>query len=464
MTTETLVERLRTHATLRDLPDQQIRWLAAHGQLHEYEAGATVFQPSDPIDGMSVILEGHIVIYLDRGAGPRRTLEWRAGDLSGLLPYSRLRESPGRIVAMERTEMLTVSSAHFPEMIRECHELTAACVHTMLDRARHFTSSDLQEEKMLSLGKLAAGLAHELNNPASAATRSADELTRSVLDLETVAVAVGAAGLTPAGYDAVARLRRGHLAGRSRRRRTPVQQSDWEDEVSGWLEAHEIDLSVAETLADSSITLEILDGLAAHVTKDQLRTAVGWFVAGHTARRLAHEIEVATARIYALVAAVKGFTYMDQATVPKPVNVGQGLADTLTVLRAKARARSVDLTLEIEPGLPKVDGFGGELNQVWSNLIDNALDAVDKGGQVRVSAGLRGKSIAVSVADNGSGIPEAARARIFDPFFTTKPPGSGTGLGLDIVRRLVLRHGGEIDVESSPGSTVFRVCLPVART
>jgi signal transduction histidine kinase len=184
-------------------------------------------------------------------------------------------------------------------------------------------------------------------------------------------------------------------------------------------------------------------------------------VAGCTTYQLASEIEMAAGRIYTLVAAVKGFTYMDQATMPKPVDLAQGLADTLAVLNGKARARQVTVALEVEPGLPRVQGFGGELNQVWANLVDNALDAAKS--RVIVSAKRHGDSIEVSVEDDGAGMPEEVRQRIFDPFFTTKPVGQGTGLGLDLARRVVRRHRGEIAVESAPGRTHFSVTVPIEK-
>jgi signal transduction histidine kinase len=167
-------------------------------------------------------------------------------------------------------------------------------------------------------------------------------------------------------------------------------------------------------------------------------------------------------RISGLVTAVKGFTHMDRATVAQPVDLTQGLDNTVTVLRAKARSRSASVVVEAEPGLPAVRGFVGELNQIWSNLIDNALDAIPDGGRVEVRASREQQRVVVRVSDNGAGIPDEIRSRIFDPFFTTKPLGQGTGLGLDIVRRLVRHNDGEIAVESRPGWTEFRVVLPAA--
>ena len=178
-------------------------------------------------------------------------------------------------------------------------------------------------------------------------------------------------------------------------------------------------------------------------------------------RKLTYEIETAATRIHGLVSAVKGFTYMDQASVPMPVDVGRGLADTLVVLRAKARARAVELTPDIASGLPPIVGFGGELNQVWANLIDNALDAAPKGGHVAVSAAHERNAIVVRVTDDGPGVPAEIRDRIFDPFFTTKGVGEGTGLGLDIALRLVQRHGGAIELGPRERGTEFVVTLPI---
>ncbi len=217
----------------------------------------------------------------------------------------------------------------------------------------------------------------------------------------------------------------------------------------------------AEPLAETAVTLETLDRLAATLEKPALDAALAWVAAGCATRRIAVEIERAGSRIYDLVAAVKGFTRMDHATVPEAVDIGRGLTDTLVVLQAKARAKSVAVTVSVEPDLPRVQGYGGELNQVWLNLIDNALDAVVAGGRVDVTAARSEAAVVVRVVDDGHGIPEDIRGRIFDPFFTTKQVGEGTGLGLDIVRRLVQRHDGEIDVDSRPARTEFRVRLPV---
>jgi signal transduction histidine kinase len=206
----------------------------------------------------------------------------------------------------------------------------------------------------------------------------------------------------------------------------------------------------------------MLDHLGRSLNGEELDAALRWIAAGCATRRLTSEIQEAASRIYDMVAAIKGFTQMDREAVPEPVDIGQGLANTLVVLRAKAKGKSVGLIMDVEKDLPCVNGFGGELNQVWANLLDNALDAVGEGGRVEVVANREREAVVVRVIDNGPGVAPEVRDRIFDPFFTTKPIGEGTGLGLDIVRRLVQRHNGQIELDSSPGRTEFRVTLPVA--
>ena len=218
----------------------------------------------------------------------------------------------------------------------------------------------------------------------------------------------------------------------------------------------------SDVLADTPVTFEALDQLAATVEGPALDAVIRWAAAGCAVRGLASEIQEAAMRISGLVMAIKGFTHMDQAMVAEPVDLGPNLSNTVIVMRAKARQKSAEVAIELEPGLPLVRGFAGELNQVWGNLIDNALDAIQNGGRLEVNARRDGQRVIVRIVDNGPGIPPQILSRIFDPFFTTKPMGQGTGLGLDIVRRLVLHNDGNIEVDSKPGRTEFRVALLIA--
>ena len=459
-----LVERLAAHRTLGSAPREQLEWLASRATLRRFAAGVMVASMAEPIRSLTVVLSGHLSIRVDRGAGPRKVMEWGAGDVTGLLPYSRMAAPPGYSVADEPTEVLMVEEEHFPEMIARCHELTTILVHVMLDRARRFTSSDLHDEKMLSLGRLSAGLAHELNNPASAVARSAKELSARLFEMEATALALGAARLSPEQLAAFARVRARCDEPGARAALTPLQRVDREEAVAGWLARRGRSGEIAEALAGTALTVEDLDQLAGALGADTLDFALRSIGASHRTRSLASEVEAAAARIHSLVAAIKGFTYMDQTNVPQPVAIGQGLVDTMAVLGGKARAKPVAVTVQVAEGLPPVDGLGGELNQVWANLIDNAIDAAPASGRVDVTAGREGEFVVVRVVDDGPGVPAEALERIFEPFFTTKPQGQGTGLGLDIARRLVRQHDGQIEVESRPGRTEFRVILPQARS
>jgi len=458
MTAADIVSRLAAHKTIGTAPTRELEWLAAHGSIRHLAAGDVLTPKGKTVEGLFIVLSGRIIILIDRGTAVH-TLQWREGDVTGLLPYSRLVSPPADTIADEPTDVFAVPRDHLPEMIRECDAVTSILVHTLIDRARAFTSADLHDEKMLSLGKLSAGLAHELNNPASAIERSAALLDRRIEEYEEAARALGAARLDERQLGALDAVRTSCVTTRERGVRSPLQQADREQAMADWLADHGLDQSMADALAETAVTFAALDSLAAAIEGQALEDVARWVAAACSVRSLASEIQEAATRISVLVSAVKGFTHMDQAAVAEPVDVARGIDDTVTVLRSKARHKSATVVVDVEPGLPKALGFVGELNQVWSNLIDNALDAIAESGRVDIKAVLERQRVVVHVIDNGGGIPDHVREHIFDPFFTTKPVGEGTGLGLDIVRRLVRHNEGEISVESRPGRTEFRVAL-----
>jgi signal transduction histidine kinase len=418
-----------------------------------------------PVEALYIVLSGRLALFVDRGDGPNKTVEWHEGDLTGVMPFSRLVTPPGYVIAQEPVEVLAIPRDQFPAMTRECHELTPILVHTMLDRARLFTSNDLHNEKMVSLGKLSAGLAHELNNPASAIERCAAVLEDRLEESEKAARDLATARLTDAQIAAVNAFQLSCTAMQQTEcpPLSPLEQCDREDAIAQWLAKHNLDTSNAQLLADTDVTFESLERLITAIDGPALNAVLRWAAAGCAVRSLTSKIQEGAMRISSLVTAIKGFTHMDQAHVAEPVDLGTSLDHTVTVLKSKACEKSVIVTLDLEPQLPKVRGYAAELNQVWGNLIDNALDAVDKEGHVDVLAARDGHHIVVHIRDNGPGIPSDIRTRIFDPFFSTKPQGQGTGLGLDIVRRLVRHNDGSIDFDSRPGRTDFRVRLPIAR-
>jgi signal transduction histidine kinase len=411
-----------------------------------------------PVNTLYFILKGRVSALAD-GTG-RKIMDWRDGDATGVYPYSRITVSSGGSAVDEPTDMMCIEREHVNQMPVTCPHATAALVHAMIDRARMFKASDLEGEKAASLGRVAAGLAHELNNPASAATRCAKLLGDAIAETEDAARAVGAAQLNESERAAVERVRAICLHPPATSVLSPLDRADREESIADWLVRHDIDDRGSAALTETAVTTATLDELACVLSSDKLGAAVRLMVAGCHVRGLARDVERASSRVHELVSAVKRISYMDRATTPEPVDLRQGLTDTSVILAHKARTKSASLTVDAPENLARALGIGGELNQVWMNLIDNALDAVRDGGRVTVSARAEGPSVVVRVTDDGPGIPEDLKRRIFDPFFTTKPVGQGTGMGLDIARRLVESNNGRLDFDSAPGNTEFRVALP----
>jgi signal transduction histidine kinase len=464
MTVTDLVEQLAAHKTLGSAPRSELEWIAAHGTIRHLEKNEVLTHANANIsvEGLFILLSGRIAIYVDRGSGTNKVMEWKAGDVTGFLPYSRMSTPPGDTVAQEPSTALLVKREHFSEMIRECQEVTGILVHKMLDRAREFKQKDLIDERLVSLGKLSAGIAHELNNPAAAIERGAALLDERLGEAERAARTLGAARLTDAQLTAVDALRACCMTTMVHGVLSPIQQAEREDAISDWLDEHHLPADIATQLAETAVTVEALDQFAKAVDGPPLEAVLRWAAAGASVHALASEIQDAATRISAQVLLIKGFTHMDQAAVAEPVDLPVGLSNTIDVLKSKAKQKSVSISVTVEPNLPKVLGFIGELNQIWANLIDNALDAVGQGGHIDITVGQEGNRVVVHIIDNGTGIAPAIQQHMYEPFFTTKPVGQGTGQGLHIVRSLVIHNDGDINVQSRPGLTDFSVSLPMA--
>lgn len=462
MADQALVERLANVKLLKNVPRPELEWLVDHGRIEHYQAG-TVFRPHDqPMPGMAILLTGALAIHVERLGVHRRVMQWHTGDLTGMLPYSRMVNPPGDSVVHEEMEVFAVGKEHFRELTRECPEFTAICVHTMLDRARHFTGRDFQDEKMASLGKMSAGLAHELNNPASAAARGARRLAEQRNEAEDSARALFAAHLNQEQLTELDEARAYCLMVPPSFLDTPLDRADRVDAIAEWLDAHGGQIDQATALAETAMTVDGLEKLGKSFHGETLIEALRWLAATAAINSISNELQESTKRISDLVASVKGYTHMGQAAVAEPVYVSRGIADTTRLMASKLRDKNIKLNLDVPADLPQARAFGSELNQIWMNLIENALDAVEYGGEITVSAREESGGVVVRVIDNGHGIPDDIKSRIFDPFFTTKPVGSGTGMGLDIVRRLVFNQRGDIEVDSVPGRTEFRVTIPLA--
>lgn len=455
-----IVERLAALALLAPVPRAEIAWMAARGEVRLFGVGDIVRRIGDPIDEMWVVLAGRLAFTQQKGGAWRTMTESVRGDVVGAVPHSRIRESMANLVARDETTVFALHRSHFSELIQSCCEMTTALVHHLLDRSRLQHAARLNDDRMEGLGRLAAGLAHELNNPASAAARDALVLRSLLNDSAKAARALAGAQLIPEQLATIDHLLA--VSAETPRQRSPLEAAGREDDIADWLNAHDLDDASADALAASDIPLEALEQLAEALPAEALGVSIRWLASGLAARELAHEIEAATSRIHHLVNAVRGFTFMDRESVPEEIDIARGLADTVSMLGSKARAKSVDLQIESGDDLPTVHGIGSEINQVWEKLIDNALDASHPGGGVTITATVHGDAVIVRIADTGPGIARDIQSRVFDPFFTTKPTGEGTGLGLDIARRFVHLHRGEIDFTSQPGRTEFRVYLPRA--
>jgi signal transduction histidine kinase len=455
-----IIDRLAALPLLEGVPREELEWLVARGEARRYEAGAMPNKTGDSVDEMSIIIDGRVGLYLEKGGARRKIMEAGPGRVMGVLPFSRFQTAPGTTIVEDDILAFVIHRSHFPSLIRDCPGLTASLVHHMLDRTRDFRSVQLQDERLQALGKLASGLAHELNNPASAATRNAQALATMLEQTDRAAWTLAAARLTDDQLAVLAVVRT--ACAKQARTQTALEAADREDDFAEWLSRHRLEPGTAGALAASEVTIDALEKLAGVIPPETLGLAVGWVAGGSAARSAARHIELAAARIHDLVNAVRGFTFMDRETIAEDVDVTRGLNDTIAVLEGKAHEKSVAVQLETAADLPRIHGYGSEINQVWKNLIDNAIDAAGAEGQVIVTATRRGDSVVVRVADTGPGIPEAIRERLFEPFFTTKPVGQGTGLGLDMARRAVHLHGGDVDFTTQPGRTVFRVRLPIA--
>ena len=356
---------------------------------------------------------------------PRDEIEWRPGDVTGRLPYSRMPAEDRDTFVEEDTEVFTVHEAHFPELVRRCPVLTELTVHLMVDRARRFNSSDMQEEKMLSLGRLAAGLAHELNNPASAAVRGAALLVAGLAEESAAVKALARSALTDEQIEAVERVLDVLMTSPVRDVGSPLDRADREDAISDWLVRHGSSPVLAATFAETELDTAALDPLADAVSGDALQAALRWLAWIASTRGVAADVDRAAHRISELVDHVKRFTYMDRQAGPDCADVEAGLAGTLRMLAAKVTSKGAIVALEVEPDLPGVHASGDELNQVWMHLVDNALDAIDHGGHVDITARRELDRVTVRVVDDGPGIPPASIGRIFDPFFRPRSPVRG---------------------------------------
>ena len=446
--------------TFADLPEDQIAWFLGHAQEMQVKAGEVYSREGDPADAMFVLLEGQFQ-WRGEFAGETLVINLSVGEVTGALPFSRAKQFRVTARAVTDGRILRFPSSEFPELVQKTPDLAQRLVGVMSDRIREATRFEQQRDRLAALGKLSAGLAHELNNPASAVKRGAAQMREILKRIKDASHELGRRELTAAQKVEIERLE-GSITSTDRAPQDTLAASDLEAQIDSLLRSHgQNDLwQLAADLARRGIQPDALQSLFTKLDPETARAALVRLAAAVEVANLLHEIESSASRISDLVLAIKEYTYMDQAPVQN-VDIIRSLENTLTILNHKLK-RGVAVKRDYQKVPLLVNSYGSELNQVWTNLIDNAIDAMNGQGELRVRTYRDDSCVVVEIGDNGPGIPAQVRPHIFEPFFTTKAVGQGTGLGLDTVQRIVKRHRGSIQVSSKPGNTCFQVWLPLA--
>jgi signal transduction histidine kinase len=432
LATDAVVDRLRDTPLFGGLPEPELRRLVAMGEIVDLENGAPLIVEGDAADALYVVLTGELEVTKRSGSADVPLARVGPGALQGEIAALEGGRRLASVHAATPAEVLRIPISAVRSLLAAGPDVSLAIIRTAVDRLRRIEAALREREKLAALGTLAAGLAHELNNPAAAALRAADALRRAVAQAEErphpTPPPRPPAGVSPP--------------------RNALERADRIDAVA----AIAGDSRVAGALVDGGWTAEAL--------AEQPADVIPWLAADAEVHTLIDELAMAIGRISDIVGAVKGYAYLDQAPVQR-IDLRTGIEQTLVILRHRLK-HGVEVELDVADDLPEIEAYGSELNQVWTNLIDNAIDAMDGRGRIEIRAerDADGAGVRVTVCDDGPGIPPAIRDRLFEPFFTTKPPGKGTGLGLHISYNVVVRHGGTLEVASEPGRTCFVVALP----
>jgi len=462
-----IIAALSTIEDLKGLTEEELVWLATHGTEKFAKDGDLIFSQGTPPHHLMFILSGNVMVHR-HSSSPVSVLIGQTGRITGKTPFSRIKawNADGR--SSGETWILELHESLFPELLTQISSMTQRMVRVLLERNREYTRAEEQIGKIAALNKLAANLAHELNNPASAAKSAASQLlSASESDQDNARYRIGMALRTDdklnAYLDWLSRLRSAASSARKRLNdHATIVSTSLEDSLLEWLESKGFAEAwkLAPILAECDIALSSLQELEQIVPVPLLQVAVSDVLTTLTSDAAALSVTQAADRIFRLVTAVKDYSYMDRQPV-QDVNIAESLDTVLQLF--EPRLAGITVIRSYSPEVPLLEAFGSELNQVWAALIENSLDAMAGSGTLTLSTSLQGKTILVEIADSGEGIPAEFENRVFEPFFTTKPFGKGLGLGLDTVQRVIQKHFGAVAFDSRPSKTTFHVRLPLNR-
>lgn len=455
------IDDLKIVTEFQHVPDDQIQWLIDQGESIELEKEELLFKAGEPVVTCYILLEGKMRICSVQSGNQKELRILDPGQVTGYLPYSRATITPAFCEAVKKSKVFKCSKENLEKGFGTHYELIEAMVHMMLNRVREFTSIQQQNEKMFALGKLSAGLAHELNNPAAAISRAAALLQAQVDQLPHLFESIANLRIEPQKVDKIGRLIIDKI-----KTEPPVltmmQKSNLEDELNEWLDDNDLKDTDPEGLVERGFTTNELDVFKDCSTPEHLPVLLEWVSNYLVTHKMAEDIRTSSERISTLVGAVKKFTFMDKNADRQLTEIHSGIRNTLTMLNYKLRKGNITVIENYDKALPEIKAFPGELNQVWTNIIDNAIDAMEINGKgnLTITTQHDDRFAKILIRDDGPGIPEDIKRNIFAPFFTTKEMGKGSGLGLDVVSRIMIQHNGEVKVKSEPGSTEFEICLP----
>lgn len=459
-----LVDRLQSFEVFQNIDKAALAWLVERSTYKYFPVGEHIFEPGRAVDTMEVIMQGQYVIRFQRGSELQELGLGEAGNITGVLPFSRMKEAKAFGTVLEDVYLLELHKDCFTEMVNTSYELTQALVGVMTSRVRDFTQQRVQNEKLMALGKLSAGLAHELNNPASAIVRSSEELYNRIHTTPEKFKSVMTIRVTPEETDQINEILFSKIELAKSLDLSVLEREERLDELLDWLEDQGIENAedIADTFVDYGMREEDLEQIDNIIEDKDSEAIMWWLESTMSLERLVEEIRESGTRIAKLISSIKSYSHMDRGVTREAIDVHQGIKNTIIMLKHKFKHKQITIEKDLEEDLPPVLAYTGELNQVWTNIIVNAIDAMNPAGQLKIKTYRDREFVRVDITDNGVGIPEENIHNIFDPFFTTKPIGEGTGLGLEIVKRIVHRSKGDIKVASKPGETTFFLCFPAA--